>query len=203
MDTAMMIEIFGYIGSVMVVVSMLMSSIVKLRVINTIGSVISGTYAIICGALPLALMNICLIIINVYNLVKLLKSKQVYDLVEAETEEGFVKYFVDRYAADIKTYFPGFDNLNLDGKKAYVVCCDGNPAGVLIGEKAVEKLDVFIDYSTPAYRDCSVGTYLYSKLSTKGIKTLTFSQKETETHVNYMDKMGFVKENGVYVKTLI
>ena len=44
MDTAMLIEIFGYIGSARVVVSMLMSSIVKLRVINIFGSVISGTY---------------------------------------------------------------------------------------------------------------------------------------------------------------
>ncbi len=57
MDTAMLIEIFGYIGSILVVVSMLMSSIVKLRAINTIGSVISGIYAVVCGAL----MNICLI----------------------------------------------------------------------------------------------------------------------------------------------
>ena len=68
----MILEIIGYIGSFLVVISMLMSSIIKLRVINTIGSVISGIYAVICGALPLALMNLCLIIINVVNLVKLL-----------------------------------------------------------------------------------------------------------------------------------
>ena len=42
MDAKMLLEIWGYIGSILVVVSMLMSSIVKLRVINTIGSVISG-----------------------------------------------------------------------------------------------------------------------------------------------------------------
>ncbi len=76
MNTAMLIEIFGYIGSVLVVVSMLMSSVVKLRVINTIGSIISGTYALIIGSFPLALMNICLIIINVYNLRKLLLNEQ-------------------------------------------------------------------------------------------------------------------------------
>ena len=52
MDTAMLIEIFGYIGSVLVVVSLLLSSIVKLRVVNTIGSIVSGIYALIVGALP-------------------------------------------------------------------------------------------------------------------------------------------------------
>lgn len=77
MDTAIIIEIFGYIGSSLVVISMLMTSIVKLRIINMIGSVISGIYAVICGAFPLAFMNACLIIINIYNLIKLQKTKQV------------------------------------------------------------------------------------------------------------------------------
>lgn len=77
MNTAILIEIFGYIGSALVVISMLMTSIVKLRVINMIGSVISGIYAVICGAFPLAFMNACLIIINLYNLIKLKKEKKV------------------------------------------------------------------------------------------------------------------------------
>ncbi len=41
MDTKTLIEIFGYIGSVLVIVSMLMSSIVKLRIINTVGRCVS------------------------------------------------------------------------------------------------------------------------------------------------------------------
>ena len=90
MNTATMIEIFGYIGSALVVVSMLMSSVVKLRVINVIGSVISGTYALIIGSFPLALMNGCLIVINIYNLSKLLKSEKHYELVEGKAEDTFL-----------------------------------------------------------------------------------------------------------------
>ena len=72
----MVLEIVGYIGSALVVISMLMSSIVKLRVINTVGSIISGVYAVLCGALPLALMNACLITINLINLWKLSKKQR-------------------------------------------------------------------------------------------------------------------------------
>lgn len=72
----MMIEIFGYIGSILVVVSMLMSSVVRLRIINTVGAGISGTYSLIIGSFPMAIMNYCLVIINIYNLFKLAKSKQ-------------------------------------------------------------------------------------------------------------------------------
>ena len=90
MDPALLIELFGYLGSTLVVVSMLMASVVKLRVINTLGSVISATYALIIGSFPLALMNICLIVINVYNLFKLLKTEQQYDLVKTAPEDAFV-----------------------------------------------------------------------------------------------------------------
>ncbi len=38
MSTALMIEIFGYIGCIFVIISMLMTSVVKLRVINTCNS---------------------------------------------------------------------------------------------------------------------------------------------------------------------
>lgn len=202
MDAATFIEIFGYIGSGLVIVSMLMSSVVKLRVINTVGSTVSAIYALICGAFPLALMNACLIVINIYNLFKLLKTKQEYDLVDGDSEDALVKYFLERYNSDIKVYFPGFDKEKVDGKKAYVVCCDGTPAGILLGKENKGVIDVMIDYSTPTYRDCSVGTYLYSKLPSKGIVTLLFSQRESETHKAYMDKMGFVKEKDAYVKKL-
>ena len=62
-------------------------------------------------------------------------------------------------------------------------------------------LEVLLDYSTPAYRDCSVGEYLYSKLQKQGIRKLVFSGNE-ESHEAYLRKMGFVRENGVYAKKL-
>ena len=202
MDTAMLIEIFGYIGSALVVVSMLMSSVVKLRLINTVGSIISGTYAIIVGAFPLVLMNACLIIINVYNLYKLLKTEQQYDLVEGEAGDAYLGYFLNRYNDDIKQYFPAFDKKNPGAKKAYFVCCEGNPAGVLLGTEKNGTFDVVLDYSTPAYRDTSEGKYLYSKLPAKGIQKLVFSQKLSSVHADYLTKMGFSKEGESYVKVL-
>ena len=76
MDKAMFIEIFGDIGTRLVVVSMLMSSMVKLRIVSTVGSTVSGIYAMINGALPLVLMNGVIVIINIYNLIKISKTKQ-------------------------------------------------------------------------------------------------------------------------------
>lgn len=201
-DTQMLIELFGYFGSFLVVFSMLMSSVVKLRIINAIGSVVSGIYALICGAYPLVLMNTCLIVINLYNLYKLLKTEQEYEMVEAKKGDALLEYFLERYQEDMQKYFPKFTREE-DYAKAYVVCCNGNPAGVLLGNiKSESTLDIVVDYSIPLYRDCSVGKYLYARLTSRGIDTLEYRQKETQEHIAYMKKMGFVKKEQVYVCNL-
>ena len=87
MDKSIFIEIFGYIGTILVIGSMLMSSMVKLRIVSTLGSTVSGIYALINGALPLVLMNGVIVIINIYNLIKLSKTKQENDLVEDDVRE--------------------------------------------------------------------------------------------------------------------
>lgn len=202
MSNAMMIEMIGYVGSILVLVSFLMTSVVKLRVIDSIGGFIFAVYAMIIHSYPTALMNICLVLINIYYLVRMKKSSTQYDLIEGKPDNSFFQYFLDHYKEDMKNCFPGLDFQAVWGNRAYLICCDTVPAGILLGN--VQKdgtLDILLDYSTPTYRDCSVGTFLYSKLPEKGVRRLTYSHNP-EKHEEYMVKMGFVKENGIYVKNL-
>lgn len=204
MDTSMLIEMVGYLGSMLVVVSMLMSSVIKLRVINTIGSGLFCAYALIIHSYPTALMNLFLVAINIYNLVKLNKKDQSYDLVDAKSDDGLLSYILDYYRLDIEKFFPGFSGENLEADRAYMVCCNGDPAGVMLAkEREKGVMDVTLDYSVPAYRDCSVGSYLYSKLPAKGIHTLVYSREESKAHTAYLEKMGFVREKGAYVKKIV
>lgn len=197
-----MIEMVGYLGSALVVVSMLMSSVVKLRVINTIGSGVFTVYALMIHSYPTALMNAALIAINVYNLIKLNRRDQSYNLVKGAQGEGILRYLLDYYQEDIRTYFPDF-SVDCRTDRAYIVCCNGNPAGVLLGTESGEgTLRVLLDYSTPAYRDCSIGAYLYSKLPAEGVHTLLFVEKGSQAHRAYLEKMGFVQKDGVYIKNL-
>lgn len=197
-----MVEAVGYLGSALVVVSMLMSSVVKLRVINTVGSGIFAAYALMIHSYPTALMNVCLVSINLWNLVKLRQKEKSYDLVEGAQGDSLLRYLLDYYGADIRKYFPGFA---ADGgaDRAYIVCCGGAPAGVLLGtESDPGTLQVVLDYSTPTYRDCSIGAYLYACLPSRGIHTLIFAEDGSRAHDAYLTRMGFVRKDGVYVKHL-
>lgn len=202
MDFSVIIEVTGYMGSFLVVLSMLMSSIVKLRMINTAGCCISATYALIIHSYPLALMNICLIAINIYSLIKLLKTEQHYSLVCIDTKNPLLDYFLNFYKNDIEHFFTEVNAEHISADTAYIVYCDTALAGVLLGTKTEEgKLDIVIDYTTPFYRDCSVGKFLYSKLPENGIHELIYSGN-SQNHKAYLQKMGFVNQNGRYIKNV-
>ena len=64
------LEIFGYTGTALIVISMLMTSVTKLRVVNICGSVISMIYAAHCHTWPIVLLNLTLIVINVCQLIR-------------------------------------------------------------------------------------------------------------------------------------
>ena len=70
------LEIFGYIGTALVIISMMMKSINRLRIFNISGSVISTIYSIIAGAWPIVVMNVSLIAINSYHLLKAYLDKE-------------------------------------------------------------------------------------------------------------------------------
>ena len=203
MAPSMYIEAIGYLGSALVVVSMLMSSVIKLRVINTIGSCIFAGYALIIHSYPTAIMNFFLVAINVYNLVKLLKSKQQYDLIKADPQEGFVNYFVTHYQKDIQIYFPNFVWEPSRYDTAYIVFCGATPAGILLGRtQNPGELEVFLDYTTPTYRDCSVGIYLYDELRKQDVHCLVI-QNFSPKHEPYLQKMGYIKKQETYIKELL
>jgi hypothetical protein len=65
-----MIEIFGYIGMIIVLLSMSMKDIIKLRIWNSVACAIFVVYGIAHGTLPIVAMNVLVILINVYYIIK-------------------------------------------------------------------------------------------------------------------------------------
>ena len=69
------IEITGYVASVLIAVSLTMSSIVKLRVINMVGALLFGTYGVFIGSIPVALVNYFIGATNIFYLWRIWKMK--------------------------------------------------------------------------------------------------------------------------------
>ena len=203
MNQALALELFGYLGSFLVLISMLMTSVVRLRVINLIGSAVFATYAVLIRSYPTALLNGCLVLINLYHLFRLRQSSgNSYEFQQLSIGEGFTAWFLRKYGDDIKRYFPALDFDQAKTAEGFAVFYENQAAGILLGERKGEIFNILLDYTTPTYRDCSVGTYLYSELPSCGISYLSCNADSSE-HIQYMEKMGFtLQENRKYVKEL-
>lgn len=70
------LEIFGYIGSGLILLSMMMTSVEKLRWFNISGSVISMIYAALMGTWPVVFLNVGTISINVVQIIRLHRKKR-------------------------------------------------------------------------------------------------------------------------------
>ena len=71
------IEIIGYIASVLIAVGMLMNSIIKLRIVCCIGSILFGIYGILIGSIPVIFLNFFIGAINIFYLWKIYKKKKL------------------------------------------------------------------------------------------------------------------------------
>jgi hypothetical protein len=71
-----MIDIFGYIGTVLILYSFTIENIYKLRLINSIGSVFWIIYGIGISAGPTVLVNSCVLCIHTYWFIKKRKEWQ-------------------------------------------------------------------------------------------------------------------------------
>ncbi len=195
------VEIIGYIGSALVLVSFLMASVVKLRVVNAIGSGIFAFYALIIHSYPTMIMNICLVLINLYYLWKLRNSEPNYRLLRVSPQDRYLAAFLEHHRDDIAACFPGrrWDTSALD--HAYLICHGDETAGVLMGAEEAGALNIALDYTTPAYRDTSVARYLLDHLPAEKLSVLQYKNAEPD-HTGFLKKMGYVEKNGVFEKQL-
>lgn len=68
MNTLNIVELIGYAGSVIVVISLTMRSVVKLRLINLVASLLFIAYGLLINAWPIFILNCLIMVINIYYL---------------------------------------------------------------------------------------------------------------------------------------
>ena len=194
-----LIEWIGYLASLLVLISLLLSSILKLRLVNLIGASVFSFYGFFIGSLPVGIMNFVIAIADIYYLHQLYSYKERFDIIEENSDSAYFKKFIEYYHEDILKYFPDFSKMN-NSDIILLVFRDLKPAGAFIGVSKNEKeLEIKLDYVTPEYRDSKPGRYIYTKFSdffkNRGYEILACKTK-VKPHQKYLKKMGFTSEGG-------
>ena len=188
------IEIFGYLASVLVAVSLMMSAILKLRIINLIGAAFFSVYGFIIGAYPVGFLNGFIALVDIYYLIEIFSAKEYFRTLHVRPDSEYVKYFLDFHSSDIKKFIPSFDFNIAAHSDVILLLRNSVPAGIVYSEFINEdSLFVKLDYVIPGYRDFKLGKYVYPKIfSDKKVKNI-FSDPGNKQHEQYLKKMGFEK----------
>lgn len=202
------IEWVGYAASLAIMVSMLMSSVLKLRMINLAGCVLFIVYGYVIGAYPVAIVNFFIALINIYYLRKMTGiTEPFFSVVEMDAGDVYVNRFLDFYWKDIQKFMPKLKREQLEGDECWLLLRDMKVAGIFMGaQKGDNTLEIHLDYLLPEYRDFKVGKFLYGNKKDlflkKSYKRLT-AQPGNKKHNRYLKKMGFRFYNNVFQRDLI
>ncbi len=202
METVFIYELIGYIASVLVAVSLMMSKIVRLRIINTLGAITFIIYGILIDSMPVAGVNAFIVAVNVYYLTKIYTTKEYFKLLRVSPSDEYLGYFLEFYRDAISDVQPAFSYQPQESDLNLMVLRNMIPAGVLIGKKdenAPHILNVELDFVIPQYRDFKIGNYLYHDkrdiFQDLGIRTIR-ARLGNDSHQRYLEEMGFQPEDG-------
>jgi len=191
-------EWLGYLASVITAISLLMSSIIKLRWFNLFGSLTFCFYGFFINAYPVGFFNGFIVFVNIFYLIKIYNKKEFFKLQIVESTDGYLGTFFQFYKDDFSKYFPAFSPEKMGSENVSVLVLRNMAvAGVFIGEKLPNNtLRISVDFAIPEYRDFKLGKFVYRNnaafFESYGIKRLVTETRNAE-HLKYLKKMGFVK----------
>ncbi len=106
MDTHFWLEMIGYLGSVLVAISLMMRSLVRLRTINSAGCVVFVIYGILIHAYPVAILNGFIVGVNAFYLSRMFRQKDYFQLLEISHDSTYLSSFLDFYKEDVRESTP-------------------------------------------------------------------------------------------------
>jgi len=194
------VEWIGYLASALVALSLMVTKALKFRIFNLLGCIAFIIYGAFISAFPVILANSILLIINIFQLIKLFKIEEQFQLVSFNQNDKIVEKFVDFFAKDIQNYFPSFTlEQNSQNQLNFLVLRDISIANIFIitvddNGNAIVK----INYTVPQYRDYKATKFIIEKekkiLIEKGVKKIVYEKIENENYLQFIQIIGFTQD---------
>ena len=108
MSSHLILEWLGYLASALVVISLMMSSILRLRWFNLAGALLMCVYGVLIHAAPVAVLNLFIVLVDLYYLKQIYFSRDYFDILQPSTESHYLNHFLEFHKQEIKAHIPEF-----------------------------------------------------------------------------------------------
>jgi len=185
----------GYTASVLVLISLTMSSLKRLRWLSLGGSVCFAFYAWLVDAPPVLAVNVAIATVIIFYLARMYAQKDYFKTVKTPSRTEYLSAFFDYYVDDIRRWYPDFSG-QLDEKCVVLLTLRNMAvAGVFaVKETHDSTWSIKLDYVVPRFADHKVGRHLFAQCRDlfldNGIQRLTID-RESIRNERYFRLMGF------------
>lgn len=197
---------FGYAASAVILISLTMSSIVRLRWINLAGAVMFAAFGYMIGSIPTGTLNAGIAFIDIYYLIRLYRAEDELAIVEAERTSPFLAHFLQRNADEIARIFG--ESTIPENDRVFLYLRNNSVAGLLAGSEVDRTFTIHIDFVTRRYRDLRIGQHFLREERLKsvlpGVSRLQ-AHAYDRTHEAYLRQVGFARSDDTphqFIKTI-
>ena len=199
-----LLEVFGYVASVLIALSLMMSNIKRLRWINLFGAAAFSAYGYFIDAYPVFILNGWIALVDIYYLVRIYHIRDQFDLVRLKSlHTPLFSLLKEHYGNDIIELCSMFQWEQLENATVLLLFRNMKPVGLFAYRElnTEGKVEVLLDYIIPEDRDFKAAKFLFTgqnnKLNQEGVKHLVV-QSSDNTHELYLSRVGFVKIEGFF-----
>ena len=197
------LDALGWLGSALLVFSLLQQRVLRFRLINLAGSGVLTVFNAVLHIWPLVAMNVVLSGINLWFLRKLLSERhdeKAFEVLEVGPADAYLRHVLQVHRGDILKYQPNFVWDPADGgHNSYLVLHGDETVGVVLVENRGDGIArVLLDYVTPRFRDFSPGEFVWRKSGL--LRGCGFSRVVTPAGMvaPYYETIGFHREVDVF-----
>lgn len=192
------LEAFGYAASVVVAVSLMMSSILKLRWWNLAGAAAFSLYGLLIHAYPVAVLNGFIALADAYYLIRMYGTREDFRAIPVPENSAYLACIFEAHREEILRIFPRFDLRGEGGRVGFFVLRNLVPAACFLGTPRAEGvLEADLDFALPAYRDLRPGAFLFQErlglFRELGIRRIE-ARSADPAHCDYLRRVGFAEE---------
>jgi hypothetical protein len=188
-------SLVGYGASVVILVSLVTTNVLRLRLVNGIGSLLFGWYGLLIGSWPVCIINWIIAAIDGWYLLKTLLAQAFFDLEPASaTGDAYLRKFFLYHEREILRFTPGATLEALQSAETYLLFRNLLPVGLFSFRREGDRAVIVTDYMIPEYRDFKAGRFLYRacrmRFKESGVKAFAATSDQPQ-QVRYYLKNGF------------
>lgn len=198
-----LLEVIGWVGSAILVVSLLQTNLHRLRWINLVGCLVLIAYNGVVGVWPMVGLNVVLAGINIWYLLRARRDRhdvQAYEVLQVDGDDTYLRHVLRVHASDIERWTPGFVHDPIDGDEAYLVLTGDETVGVVIVRPGAKgEAQVLLDHVTARYRDRTPGEFVFGEHGPFRRRGYVLVRTPPGMRNPYYDRLGFTPEGDHYV----